>query len=148
MNGKSMDPGTCQKASLMNRMICSCGKLTQELNRRLRQEFSLSLPKYDVLQAIDCAENNEITMSDLSRELFVSNANMTGMISRLQSENLIEKKILPSDRRICSVRLTDEGRQKLHEASEKHDIWIREFMSDINEDQLDNLNDFLDKIDR
>lgn len=133
---------------LVNRMIGSSGRLTQELDRRMKSEFSLSLAKYDVLMVIDRSESGEITMSNLSRELLVSNANMTGMTSRLQSDGLVEKKSLPSDRRIFSVALTEEGKRKLLEAGNKHCIWIRELMACIDCNEADYMNSLLDKLDR
>lgn len=133
---------------LMNRMICSSSRLTQEIDRRMKSEFSLSLAKYEVLIAIDSSEGGEITMSNLSRELLVSNANMTGMTTRLQADGLVEKKSMPSDRRIYSVELTDEGKTKLLQAVEKHNVWIKELMACVDSNEADFMNVFLDKIDR
>jgi len=76
----------------MNRIIGNSSKLMQELNHRMKHELSLSLAKYEVLLVINRAENGEITMSNLSRELLVSNANMTGMTSRLLVDGLVDKK--------------------------------------------------------
>lgn len=148
MNKAKLDSGSCQKTRLMNRIIGNSSRLTQELNRRMKHELSLSLAKYEVLVAIQRAENGEITMSNLSRELLVSNANMTGMTSRLQVDGLVEKKSLPSDRRIYSVALTEEGIGRLEKAVEKHGIWIRELMACVDSDEVNFMNNFLDKMDR
>lgn len=58
----------------------------------MKQELSLTPAKYEVLIAIKLSGNSEITMSDLSRQLSVSSANMTGMTKRLNKEGLIDKK--------------------------------------------------------
>lgn len=76
----------------MKRIIGNSNFLVQELNRRMKQELSLTPAKYEVLMAIKLSGNSEITMSDLSRKLSVSNANMTGMTKRLNKEGLIDKK--------------------------------------------------------
>lgn len=148
MDEQKIDNGSCNKTRLMSRMIGNSSRLTQELNKRMKQELSLSLAKYEVLMAIERAEGGEITMSNLSRELLVSNANMTGMTSRLQADGLVEKKSLPSDRRIYSVALTEEGRDRLEHAIEKHGLWIRELMACIDSDEVNFMNSFLDKMDR
>jgi|APSaa5957512493_1039668.scaffolds.fasta_scaffold35156_2 DNA-binding MarR family transcriptional regulator len=148
MNEKKLDSGSCQKTRLMNRIIGNSSRLMQELNRRMKQELSLSLAKYEVLIAIDRAENGEITMSNLSRELLVSNANMTGMTSRLQVDGLVSKRSLPTDRRIYSVALTEEGKSRLEVAAEKHGVWIRELMACVDSDEVSFMNTFLDKMDR
>lgn len=148
MNTTKVDIGSCQKTRLLNRMIGNSSRLTQELNRRMKQEFALSLAKYDVLLAIQRAEGGEITMSNLSRELLVSNANMTGMTTRLQADGLVDKKSLPSDRRIYSVALTEEGRDRLEKAHGKHGTWILELMACVDGDEVDFMNGFIDKMDR
>lgn len=148
MNKVKLDSGSCQKTRLMNRIIGNSSRLTQELNRRMKHELSLSLAKYEVLMAIQRAENGEITMSNLSRELLVSNANMTGMTSRLQNDGLVEKNSLPTDRRIYSVALTEEGLGRLEKAVVKHGIWIRELMACVDNDEVNFMNNFLDKMDR
>ena len=148
MNTTKVDNESCQKTRLLNRIIGNSSRLTQEINRRMKQEFALSLAKYEVLLAIQRAEGGEITMSNLSRELLVSNANMTGMTTRLQADGLVEKKSLPSDRRIYSVALTDEGRDRLEKSNEKHGIWIRELLACVDGDEVDFMNGFLDKMDR
>lgn len=148
MEDKVVDSGTCQKTRLMNRMIGNSSRLMQELNRRMKQEFSLSLAKYEVLVAIDRSEGGEITMSNLSRELLVSNANMTGMTTRLQSDGLVNKQSQPTDRRIYSVALTSDGNDRLKVAMEKHGIWIRELMACVDGEEVSFMNSFLDKMDR
>ncbi len=96
--------------------------------------------------AIDDAENGEITMSNLSRELNVSNANMTGMTSRLQADGYLEKKSLPSDRRIFSVALSDEGASILEKGKVKYSTTVRSILAKIDDQQVDDMSDFLSKI--
>ncbi len=148
MNDDLIDTGSCRKTRLMNRMVNNSSRLTQELNRRMKKELSLSLAKYKALVVIDHAPDGEITMSNLSRELLVSNANMTGMSARLQSDGLIEKKALPADRRIFSVKLTAKGKDIVEQAVEKHGEWIRELMACVDNDEVNFMNEFLDKMDR
>ena len=148
MEDKIVDSGSCQKTRLMNRMIGNSSRLMQELNHRMKQELSLSVAKYEVLVAIDRADGGVITMSNLSRELLVSNANMTGMTTRLQSDGLVSKRSLPTDRRIYSVALTQVGTDKLKIAMEKHGIWIRELMACVDGEEVNFMNSFLDKMDR
>lgn len=148
MVNEKVDSGSCQKTRLMNRMIGNSSRLTQELNRKMKQELSISLAKYEVLLAITSADSGAITMSNLSRELLVSNANMTGMTTRLQADGLVHKKSLPSDRRVYSVALTEEGKDRLEIAKEKHGIWIRELMACIDNEEVNFMNNFLDKMDK
>lgn len=136
----------CQKTKLMNRLTGTCNQITQILNRHLMEDLSLSLAKYEVLVAIDDSENGEITMSNLSRELNVSNANMTGMTSRLQADGYLQKKSLPTDRRIFSVVLTDEGEDILEKAKVKYSSIVRDLLAKIDDQQAADFSNFLAKI--
>ena len=147
MNIVENNGGLPQKIVLMNRMILNSSRITQELNRRLKQELHLSIAKFEALIAIENATNNVITMSNLSKELQVSNANITGLTTRLQSDGLIQKQSLASDRRIYSVILTEKGQLKLEKAVEKHSSWMKELMACVENDEVDLMNDFLDKFD-
>ena len=146
MQNGEVEVGGCPKAELMTRMIGTCNQITQDLTRRMMDELSLSLAKYEVLLAVNSADNGEITMSNLSRELNVSNANMTGMTSRLQSDGFLEKRSLPTDRRIYSVALTEAGRDILEKAKVKYDLWIGELMAKFEEDTVQDFNGLLDKL--
>lgn len=136
------------KTRLMNRMTAISSQLTHELNYRMKQELELSLAKYEVLLAIDRSENGQVTMSNLSRKLLVSNANMTGMTSRLQIDGFVEKKALASDRRIFSVALTETGKRILQNAEIKHRIWVNELTAPLNAEEIGILNALFDKLDQ
>lgn len=133
---------------LLNRMISNCNRITQELNRQMKQEMSLTLAKYEVLIAIKNSDDGQITMSNLSQKLSVSNANMTGMTARLLKDELIEKKAFPKDRRIFSVALTDKGYEILEKAQENYGHWVSEIFKNIDEEDLIFANDFIDNLDR
>lgn len=147
MNKECNQSDARQKTKLMIHMLGNSNRLTQELNRRMKQDLSLTLAKYDVLTAISLSENGGITMSNLSRELSVSNANVTGMITRLLKDGFVLKKAFPSDRRIYGVTLTDEGKVMLEKATEKHEFWIKKLMASIDDDEVNLINKVLDKID-
>lgn len=137
----------CKNTMLLNRMISNCNRITQELNRQMKQEISLTLAKYEALIAIKNSDDGQITMSNLSRELSVSNANMTGMTARLLKDELIEKKAYPKDRRIFSVALTDKGYEMLQKAQAKHGHWASEIFKNIDGNDLIFANGFIDKLD-
>ncbi len=148
MNEISGDICSCQKTRLLSRLLGNYSRLSQELNSKMSKELSLSIAKYEVMLAIDRSPSGEITMSNLSRELMVSNANMTGMTTRLLSDGYVEKKTLPTDRRIYNVALTDKGRGKLKTAHEKHCIWTRALMDCFAETEVELMNGLLDKMEK
>jgi len=69
------------------RLLRTTRHLENELRERLRQEFDTTLPRFDVLSALERAEAG-LTMTELSRALMVSNGNVTGIIERLVGDGL------------------------------------------------------------
>jgi DNA-binding MarR family transcriptional regulator len=52
-----------------------------------------------------------MSSADLSRKLFVTPSNITGIIDRLEKKQLVERTKKKGDRRIALITLTDTGKQ-------------------------------------
>lgn len=141
MTIENNESGEQKQLKLWVRMLASSTRVTQVLNKRMKKHTPLTLAKFDVLVAIDRAPGGVITMSELSRMLLVSNANTTGMVSRLMKNGLVEKWALPTDRRVYSVAMTSEGRKTLKHAILIHKGWVDELLGSIEDDKLDGLID-------
>ena len=139
MNEKSMTDGDQKQLKLWVRMLASSTRVVQILNKRMKEYTPLTLAKFDVLVAIDRTPGGVITMSELSRMLLVSNANTTGMVSRLMKDGFVEKWALPTDRRVYSVAMTSEGRKVLKHAIAIHKGWVDELLGSIGTDKIDGL---------
>lgn len=139
MNKENIGGEDHKHLKLWVRMLASSTRVTQVLNKRMKQHTLLTLAKFDVLVAIDRTPGGVITMSELSRLLLVSNANTTGMVSRLMRDGLVEKWALPTDRRVYSVAMTSEGRRALKHAIVVHKEWVDELLGGIDENKLDDL---------
>lgn len=57
------------------------------------------------------AENQGLTQKELAKASFKDAANITRIIDKLESKNLIERKANPTDRRIWKIYITDEGQE-------------------------------------
>lgn len=141
MDKEIMIGGEQKQLKLWVRMLASSTRVVQVLNKRMKEHTPLTLAKFDVLVAIDRTPGGVITMSELSRMLLVSNANTTGMVSRLMKDGLVEKWALPTDRRVYSVAMTSEGRKILRHAIIVHKEWVDELLGGIDKDRLDGLID-------
>lgn len=115
--------------------LLSCAHLVEgEVRRRLRGNFGITLPRFDLLAQLDAAARDDVhglTMSELSRRLMVTNGNLTGLVERLVIEGLVSRAALASDRRTQIVRLTGAGRRALHAMTPAHERWIEELFQDI-----------------
>src|SRR3974377_1699064 len=90
--------------------LLTCTTLIEgEVRRRLRQEFDVTLPRFDLMAQLDKAPGG-MTLGELSQRMMVSNGNVTGLSERLVALGLLDRRQSRRDRRAQIVNLTTEGR--------------------------------------
>ena len=134
-----------QKLRVWLRLLKVTRTIEAELRERFRREYSSTLPRFDVLAALDRAPQG-LKMSQLSSVLKVSNGNVTGIIDRQVKDNLVVRVPVGGDKRAMMVKLTDEGQAHFTEMAAAHKQWLDELMSDIDEEDAAQLIDLLDHI--
>ncbi|MCZ6586497.1 MAG: MarR family transcriptional regulator [Alphaproteobacteria bacterium] len=111
--------------------LLTCSTLIERrVRQRLREQFDITLPRFDLLAQLDRAPDG-LTMGALSRRLMVSNGNVTGLIDRLVAEDLVERQPAPGDRRAQLVRLTQDGKRAFDRMTPAHAAWIRELFASL-----------------
>jgi DNA-binding MarR family transcriptional regulator len=140
------DPGDDKaRLRLWLRLLQSTRKLETELRERLRLEFNITLPRFDVLAAL-FRKPEGMLMSELSRYLVVSNGNVTGIIDRLVADCLVMRTQRKGDRRTSIVRLTDQGHKDFEKMAKVHEVWVNELLGDISPEEAENLTHMLEQI--
>jgi DNA-binding MarR family transcriptional regulator len=126
--------------------LLTCATLIERSVRQgLREEFGITLPKFDLLSQLDRAEEG-LTMGELSRRLMVTNGNVTGLIDRLVTEGLVARQPAPHDRRAQVVRLTPAGKQAFDAMIPKHQDFIAERLDGLARAELAELHRLLGKL--
>lgn len=120
-------PGHKAEVRLWLRLLSCTNLIEAEIRRRLRIEFDTTLPRFDLLAALD-RESDGLTAGAVSRRMMVSNGNVTGLAARLEAEGLIERRAHPSDGRVQVLRLTARGRRDFARQSAAHEGWIAELL--------------------
>lgn len=116
------------------RLLRLTRQIEGELRERLRVNFQMTLPRFDVLAALDRAQEG-MMMSELSRMLMVSNGNVTGIVDRLVEEGFVLRSMRDGDRRASIVRLTDKGRRRFAELAGVHKQWVDELLTGLEDDE-------------
>ena len=119
--------------------LLSCSMIIERRVRaRLEEEFGSTLPRFDVLAALE-REPDGLTMSQLSAALLVSNGNVTGIVSRLIEEALVVRTLESDDRRVATVRLTRKGRQSFQRMARAHEKWVDKMFAGLSDAQMEQL---------
>jgi DNA-binding MarR family transcriptional regulator len=131
-------PVSKQRLRLWLRLLRATRGIESELRERLRKEFAVTLPQFDVMAALARKEDG-MSMTELSRSLMVSNGNVTGIIDRLAAEKLVLRQAPANDRRSYIVRLTPKGAATFAGMAKAHETWIDGLLSDIGAGEADEL---------
>lgn len=119
-----------ERLRLWLRLLSVSRLVETELRERMRVEFDITLPRFDVMAAL--ARNADgLRMSELSSVLRVSNGNITGIVDRLVDDGFAKREAVPGDRRASSVHLTQAGKQHFAVLAQAHEAWVDSLLSDF-----------------
>lgn len=123
--------------------LLSCETVIEQRLRSLfRTNFSVTLPQFDVLSELE-RTGQQMTMSELSRELMVSNGNVTGVIDRLEKNGFVTRTRAEHDRRIQYIELTDKGRREFDEMARSHELWLDDLLAELSLNDMASLQQLL-----
>ncbi len=138
-------PERHREIRLWLRMLTSTTMIEKQVRERLRREFNTTLPRFDVMAALD-RHPRGLRMGELSRWLMVSNGNVTGIISRLADEGFIRRQRRPDDKRSTYVALTAKGKRQFETMSARHEHWLKRFFADLSGAETQALQDLLGRV--
>jgi DNA-binding MarR family transcriptional regulator len=125
--------------------LLTCTTLIEgEVRGRLREQFDVTLPRFDLMAQLDKVPNG-MTLSDLSKRMMVSNGNLTGLVDRLVSSGHIARTVSPTDRRATVISLTGSGRAEFRAMAAEHELWIADLFGGLTEKDRSELMRLLGK---
>ncbi|MFH1268900.1 MAG: MarR family winged helix-turn-helix transcriptional regulator [Planctomycetota bacterium] len=102
---------------LEDQVIVALRRITRAIDlhsRGLMQQVGLTVPQLAALQAIGRLQ--PIRVGALAKSIHLSQATLTGILTRLETRTLVSRARSGSDRRTVVVELTEEGRTVLESA--------------------------------
>jgi DNA-binding MarR family transcriptional regulator len=100
--------------------------LVRDLDDELTERHGLPVSSYDVLVQLDEAPDGMLRMSHLADAVLLSRSGLTRLVTRLESQGLIERQECKNDARGAFAVITAEGRRRLNEARATHRAGVRE----------------------
>ena len=106
----------------------------------LFKNYGLTFAQYTVLRALEGSEGGRSTITNVSKIMLVSGANMTGVAKRLAKHGFLLRKDDPRDERITMLEITPKGRQTIKNIEDEKNELIRKFLTEYPSEQK---NEFL-----
>lgn len=101
-------------AGLSNRLffrLYQCANMLHKTGTKALEGQKITTQQWAILGALsDARAAGGIAVGDLAAHLMVSRQNLTGVLSRLEAQGLVERIVAANDNRSRLIRLTDAGR--------------------------------------
>jgi MarR family 2-MHQ and catechol resistance regulon transcriptional repressor len=127
-------------------MILEAGDTVGKYVNTYLNEFGLTATKFNTLQVLNNDPRHGVTQNQLGSKLTVTSPNITGVIDRLERDNLVTRETHPSDRRANLVKLTDEGQRMFEQAADLHAARTQQLMSVLNAEERVILSQLLKRV--
>jgi DNA-binding MarR family transcriptional regulator len=105
--GKSLETA---KGSVWALFITAHAVLIEQMEARLAQEDLPPLAWYDVLWALERAQDQRLRMNELADVVVLSRSNLTRLVDRLEQAGLVERQRSEDDRRGAFAVLAAAGK--------------------------------------
>ena len=110
------------------------------LARRMRQAADLGLSP-SLLSALAVVHvHGPVTLGALAELEGVSPPTVTKVVNRLQDDDLVERIVDESDKRVCRVVTTGAGERLLDSSRERKNAWLAERLAQLDDEQLAQLS--------
>ena len=103
-----MDPET---ESVIKDIVGSIRKLVRAVyldSQKMSRQFGLTGPQSIVMRLL--LNNGPMSSANLSRMMYVTPSNITGIIDRLEKKDLVKRMAKQGDRRVTLIALTETGK--------------------------------------
>ncbi|NVJ98825.1 MAG: MarR family transcriptional regulator [Alphaproteobacteria bacterium] len=144
----SIDIPDNQQTSLRTwlRLLSAGNSVRKDLQSRLLAKHGISLSRFDILANLYRAPEGGIRLSELSRQLMVSNGNVTQVLTPLVKEGLVERNQCEDDARAAVAKLSKKGQHLFEKMAKDHASWVSGIFGNMTPEEQKNLTAILDKI--
>lgn len=101
-----------QNESVIRDLVWSIRRLNRAVyldSQKISKRYGLTEPQSAVVRNL--YNKGPMSSADLSRNLFVTPSNITGIIDRLEKKQFVERIKKKGDRRVALINLTDSGKK-------------------------------------
>jgi DNA-binding MarR family transcriptional regulator len=112
---------------------------------KVLKPYGITMQQYNVLRILKGQYPKGITTSDIRSRMLDKMSDASRLVDRLANNGYVEKQPNKQDRRLVSVRITNEGLDLLARIKMDHGP-MDEMLSHLNQQETEQLNDLLDKL--
>ena len=115
----------------------------QSRQQDIFKPFNITAQQFNILRILRGQHPNSTSATEIKSRMLDKNSDVSRLLDRLLSKNIITKKTSPSDKRAADINLTEEGLELLR-ALDKKQHQIDNILT-LTEEEAILLSDLLDK---
>jgi DNA-binding MarR family transcriptional regulator len=117
------------------------------INAQLVSDHGLTINDYECLLLLARADDRRMRRVDLAQQLILTASGVTRLLDGLEKEGWVDRAACTSDRRVTYAVLTEEGYDKLQDASKTHVADLRTFFETrYSQEELEQLAGLLGRL--
>lgn len=119
----------------------------EEPIRKVVAEYKITIPQYNILRILNGSSPKPLSPADIKSVMLHKKSDLTRMLDRMVSKELIDRVICPSNRRKMDITITKEGIALISEIHPKIQAASGDRIFDaISEEEAKDANDIIDKM--
>jgi DNA-binding MarR family transcriptional regulator len=134
-----------QALRLWLRMLTCTQLIETRVRAGLRDRFRTTLPRFDLMAQLERVPEG-LRMNELSRRMMVTGGNVTGIADQLESEGLVQRVTVPTDRRVFKIQLTARGRKLFTQMAREHETWVLQAFASLSSQDATTLHTLLGRV--
>jgi len=135
---------------LFQECICfSLGKISRQMTRVYRErlaKYGLSQPQFFLLIAL--YEEDNILITRLAEKVALDKSTLTGILDRLERDDLVSRQAKPDDRRGIYIRLTERSLSLRDNLTHIYNDTNQQFLSRLTDQEREVFTEVLKKLEK
>jgi DNA-binding MarR family transcriptional regulator len=127
-------------------LLAASNTLKKSVDTGLRNQFGVSISRFDVLAALERAGPEGLRAGALTRRLMATEGNTTQVTAPLIRDGLVKRTTSPEDKRVAIFSLTRKGEKLFAKMAEENRRWVASAFSNFSESQLATFRKLLGKL--
>jgi len=115
----------------------------QSKQQEIFKPFNITLQQFNILRILRGQHPNSTSATEIKSRMLDKNSDVSRLLDRLSTKNIIIKKVCEKDKRAADVNLTETGLRLLAEIDKKQNQIDRILL--LSDDEALQLSDMLDK---
>jgi DNA-binding MarR family transcriptional regulator len=116
-----------------------------EKHMELLKPFGLTIQQFNILRILRGQHPKPANVKLLKERMMDKMSDASRLVEKLRAKGLVDRKICDKDRRNVDVLITEDG-LKLLENIDEHETEFDKLTANLSNDEMDQLNNLLDKM--